>query len=97
MAIHALTALVTTLSASNHNLSETAKELFCWHDHLGHASLKRVQLLLQLAPSQPPTPPVASTLPLPASLPLTSLSVLLASLANSAVVLLLVALPIKLE
>jgi hypothetical protein len=41
----------TVLSQSNLNLTGSQKELLLWHQHLGHASLQRVQSLL----SQPRT------------------------------------------
>jgi hypothetical protein len=43
----ALTAIITTVSAGNMNLSEAQKELVRWHNRLGHISYKRIQGLMR--------------------------------------------------
>ena len=39
--------LVTTTSASNHNLGPAAKELLRWHHRLGHLDYRKIQFLLR--------------------------------------------------
>jgi hypothetical protein len=43
----ALTAIITTVSAENMNLSEAQKELVRWHNRLGHISYKQIQGLMR--------------------------------------------------
>lgn len=45
-AAEALSVTITEVHPSNDNLSEPEKELLCWHEHLGHLSMKQVQFLI---------------------------------------------------
>ena len=46
-AAEALVATISEVHASNHNLSETEKELLRWHYRLGHIGFKRIQFLMR--------------------------------------------------
>ena len=44
---HELNNVVTTVSESNHNLSEAQKELLRWHQRLGHLDFNKIKHLLR--------------------------------------------------
>jgi hypothetical protein len=46
-AVEALNVAISTVNASNINLSEPEKKLLCWHHRLGHMNFRKIQYLMR--------------------------------------------------
>ncbi len=47
IAVEALNVAISTVNASNINLSEPEKELRCWHHRLGNMNFRKIQFLMR--------------------------------------------------